>query len=225
MIWHAECPLLRTSPAPLFQLSNLVRQKNIKVVLTGEGADEFLGGYNIYKEASLRHFWSKNPDSVMRPLLLHRLYPYIQGLGDRGTYLEAFFRKGLTEVCRPEYSHAIRWANTAPLRRFFSPELKATLSSYDPIEEVVSRLREHPVFNTWAPLSKAQFIEVSIFLSQYLLSSQGDRMLAAHSVEGRFPFLDHRYFGLFPGSLSDTLCLFPGSFNNVLSLLLSCKSF
>ena len=112
--------------------------------------------------------------------------------GDGGAYLEAFFRRGLTETNRKEYSHAIRWANTAPLRRFFSARVKEALKGYDPTEEIISRLRAHPAFNTWAPLSQAQYIEASIFLSEYLLSSQGDRMLAAHSVEGRFPFLDQR---------------------------------
>jgi len=42
------------------------------------------------------------------------------------------------------------------------------------------------------PLAQAQFLEITIFLSQYLLSSQGDRVAMAHSVEGRFPFLDYR---------------------------------
>jgi asparagine synthase (glutamine-hydrolysing) len=192
VIWHTEWPILRTSPAPMFMLSQLVQQNDIKVVLTGEGADEFLGGYNIFKETKLRRFWAKDPDSAMRPLLLKRLYSYVQGLGDGGSFLEAFFRKGLTETERPDYSHAIRWANTAPLRRFFSPEAQATLNGYDPVAEVVTRLQRHPAFERWAPLARAQYIEISIFMSEYLLSSQGDRMLTAHSVEGRFPFLDHR---------------------------------
>jgi asparagine synthase (glutamine-hydrolysing) len=196
VIWHTEWPILRTSPAPLFLLSNLVRQNNIKVVLTGEGADEFLGGYNIFKEANLRRFWARAPHSTLRPLLLQRLYPYVQGLSKEGNYLEAFFRRGLEETGRPEYSHAIRWANTAPLRRFFAPEVKEVLDGYEPVDEVVSMLQAHPVFDSWASLSQAQFIEASIFLSEYLLSSQGDRMLAAHSVEGRFPFLDHRVIEL-----------------------------
>ena len=44
----------------------------------------------------------------------------------------------------------------------------------------------------WHPLSRAQYTEINIFLSNYLLSSQGDRMAMANSVEGRYPFLDHR---------------------------------
>jgi len=45
---------------------------------------------------------------------------------------------------------------------------------------------------TWNPLSRAQYTESTIFLTNYLLSSQGDRMAMAHAVEGRFPFLDYR---------------------------------
>jgi asparagine synthase (glutamine-hydrolysing) len=47
-------------------------------------------------------------------------------------------------------------------------------------------------FDRWDALSKAQYLESAIFLPQYLLSSQGDRVGMAHSVEGRFPFLDYR---------------------------------
>lgn len=190
--WHAEWPIMRTSPAPLFLLSRLVQQNGIKVVLTGEGADELLGGYNIFKEAKLRRFWARQPDSAMRPLLLQRLYPYVKGLGRGGAFLEAFFRRSLTETDRLDYSHAIRWANTAPLRRVFSPEAQAILDGYDPVTEVVEDLASHPYFADWTRLAQAQYIEISIFMSEYLLSSQGDRMLSAHSVEGRFPFLDHR---------------------------------
>ena len=63
VIWHAEVPLLRTSPAPMYLLSRLVHENKIKVVLTGEGADEFLGGYDIFKEDKVRRFWARQPDS------------------------------------------------------------------------------------------------------------------------------------------------------------------
>ena len=47
-------------------------------------------------------------------------------------------------------------------------------------------------FRDWPPLGQAQYLEMTVFLSQYLLSSQGDRVAMAHSVEGRYPFLDYR---------------------------------
>ncbi len=70
VLWHTEIPLLRTGAVPMFKLSKLVHENGIKVVITGEGADEFLGGYNIFKETMIREFWSRQPDSRIRPLLL-----------------------------------------------------------------------------------------------------------------------------------------------------------
>lgn len=191
VVWHAEAPLLRTSPAPMYLLSRLVRQNGIKVVLTGEGADEFLGGYNIYQEDKIRRFWARQPESSWRPLLLRRLYPYVADLSRGGdAYLTAFFRHGLTETDRVGYSHAIRWRNTARLQRLFSADLREALQGYDPAAEFLTAL--DGTLSQWSPLAQAQYLEVATFMSPYLLSSQGDRMMAANSVEGRFPFLDHR---------------------------------
>jgi asparagine synthase (glutamine-hydrolysing) len=191
VIWHTEMPILRTSPAPMYLLSRLVHESGFKVVLTGEGADEFLAGYNIFKEAKVRRFWARQSDSRMRPLLLQKLYPYVPQLSGRGgAYLQAFFKAGLTDVEDPTYSHAVRWHNTAALKRLFSGEMQAAVSGYDPASALRQEL--NGAFKRWAPLSQAQYIEITIFMSEYLLSSQGDRMLMAHSVEGRFPFLDHR---------------------------------
>ena len=68
MILHAERPVLRTVPAPLYLLSRLVRENGFKVVVTGEGADEVSGGYDIFKEAKLRRFCANSRSSKMRPL-------------------------------------------------------------------------------------------------------------------------------------------------------------
>ncbi len=77
VVWHTEVPMIRTAPAPLMMLSGLVRRNDYKVVLTGEGADKILAGYNIFKEAKIRRFWARHPNSVCRPHLLKKLYPYI----------------------------------------------------------------------------------------------------------------------------------------------------
>lgn len=184
VIWHTETPILRTAPAPMYLLSKLVREHNYKVVLTGEGADEFLAGYDIYKEALIRRFWAKNPASQIRPLILSKLYPDIQGLGgSRSAYQMAFFKRGLTETDSPYYSHVIRWNNTSRNLRFFASP--PALLDY----QAANIAAPNPC---WAPLAQAQYLEVNTFLSPYLLSSQGDRMAMGHSVEGRYPFLDYR---------------------------------
>jgi len=193
VVWYSESPLLRTAPAPLFLLSGLVRENNFKVVLTGEGSDEIFAGYDIFKEDRIRRFWAKHPDSKIRPRLLQRLYPDIFGQRDSSTrvFLEGFFRKGLSRVGSPYYSHMIRWDNTSLLKGFFSAEIQHTTSNLEPLVDRFSTSLP-PDFMSWDPLSRAQYIEITLFLSNYLLSSQGDRMAMAHAVEGRYPFLDYR---------------------------------
>ncbi len=187
VIWHTETPIMRTSPAPLYLLSDLVHSHNFKVVLTGEGADEFLGGYNIFKEAKIRRFWARQPESALRPSLLHKLYPYISGL-QNDAYLRKFFGQGLSDVDSPDYSHAIRWHNNGRTKRVFLPELRDAIPDLSPLDQI--KLPDG--FSEWSGLAQAQYLEITIFLAEYLLNSQGDRMGMAHSVEGRFPFLDHR---------------------------------
>jgi asparagine synthase (glutamine-hydrolysing) len=190
VIWHAETPLLRTAPAPMFLLSKLVRSTGFKVVLTGEGADEFLGGYDIFKEAQVRRFWARQPDSRIRPALLQRLYPDIfKSAQTSNAFLTAFFGEGLSEVDAPEYSHALRWRNNRRTWRFFNEDILRA-GTATPGEQIQPLLPEK--FSQWGGLERAQYLEITTFLSQYLLSSQGDRMGMANSIEGRYPFLDYR---------------------------------
>ncbi len=188
---HTERPVLRTAPAPLFALSQLVHDRDYKVVLTGEGADEVFAGYDIFKEAKLRRFCARQPGSRLRPLLFRRLYPYLPGLRNQSqAYLEAFFKVGLGGTDDPLYSHLPRFRTTGGAKLFFSGDLKAELRGYDALEELRDSLPAG--FSRWHPLSQAQYLEAAHLLPGYILSSQGDRMAMAHSVEGRFPFLDHR---------------------------------
>jgi asparagine synthase (glutamine-hydrolysing) len=159
--------------------------------MTGEGADEFLAGYNIFKEAKIRRFWSKQPSSPLRPSLLKRIYPYISDLNSgSGAYLTAFFKDGLSNIEDPGYSHTIRWKNTSRIKRFYSPEFSEELKK-NTFQNAVDLIYPEEFFD-WDTLSQAQYLEVTTFLSPYLLSSQGDRMAMANSVEGRYPFLDYR---------------------------------
>lgn len=193
VVWHAEVPMIRTAPAPLMMLSGLVRKSDYKVVLTGEGADEIFAGYNIFKEAKIRRFWARHPDSVCRPHLLRKLYPYIfdSQSGRPNAFLFGFFKKGLDGVNAPTYSHRVRWQNTGQIKNFLVSDFMADHPDLDSfIDRIESQLPGG--FDRWSSLSKAQYLESTLFMSNYLLSSQGDRMAMANSIEGRFPFLDHR---------------------------------
>jgi asparagine synthase (glutamine-hydrolysing) len=191
VIWHTEKPILRTAPAPLYLLSRLVHDHNFKVVLTGEGSDEILGGYDIFKEAKIRRFFGRYPDSQRRPLLLKRLYPYLQGLQTQSpAYLRAFFHAEEKDLLHPFFSHLPRWELTSKIKIFFSENIKRTLQSYDGYTEMEGLLPKD--YSRWDPFSQGQYLESTVLLPGYILSSQGDRMAMAHSVEGRFPFLDNR---------------------------------
>lgn len=189
-ILHSESPVLRTAPAPMQLLSGLVRRSGVKVVLTGEGADEVLGGYDIFKESKVRQFWARRPDSAWRPALLKRLYPYLDLTSAQSlAYLREFFGVGLDHPEDPCFSHLPRWATTAQCKLFWSDEFRSRVNG-----TAVERLRGSlpGEIATWTPFNRGEYLEARTLLPSYLLSSQGDRMLMANSVEGRFPFLDHR---------------------------------
>jgi asparagine synthase (glutamine-hydrolysing) len=201
VIWHTETPVTRTAPAPMFLLSRLVRENNIKVVITGEGADEMLAGYDIFKEAKIRRFWAKQPESAIRPRLLTKLYPYLPQMKQANpAILKMFYGYKLEDIENPFYSHLLRWNNSNHIKKHFSDQIKSELNGYSPLENLEEKLPEG--FDKWDYLEKSQWLETSIFMSGYLLSSQGDRMAMANSVEGRYPFLDYRvieYCNKLPG--------------------------
>ena len=191
VIWHTEKPVLRTAPAPMYLLSRLVRNSGYKVVVTGEGADEVLGGYDIFKETKIRRFWELQPDSRMRPTLLRRLYPYLQNLQNQpDAYRKAFFHINVERNLQPFFSHIPRWQLTAKLKLFFSDAVRAQIGDDDGYSKLRTRLPES--YSGWDSFCQAQYLETKLLLPGYILSSQGDRVAMAHSVEGRFPFLDHR---------------------------------
>ncbi len=122
VVAHAERPLLRTAPAPLFLLSRLVREAGIKVVLTGEGADEMFAGYDLFREgegapllgAAARLAAAAAPArAALSRTSRARRSPSGRW---RGSSSAATSRRG----GEPGFAHEPRWHTTSALKRLFS---------------------------------------------------------------------------------------------------------
>lgn len=206
VLWHAEVPVLRSAPAPMFLLSRLVRENGYKVVVTGEGADEVLGGYDLFREARVRMFWARDPDSAKRERAAELLYPWMaRSPGQAPAFARSFFGRNL-DPSDPAVSHRPRWDSTSAVKGMLTGDWQEAAGA-ESGDELVGLMPAES--SDWDPLSRAQWLEMSTLLPGYILASQGDRMLMANSIEGRFPFLDrnvvefaerlparHKLFGL-----------------------------
>jgi asparagine synthase (glutamine-hydrolysing) len=193
-VWHAETPILNGHGAAKFLLSRAVRDAGLKVVFTGEGADEVLGGYAPFRRDALIHhpghrneeetqalidqmfasnpatrsvFMKRTPDHPALGDVKHRLGwvpSFMESYGAMGIAKTPFFRAGL----QPSYAGQGVFANSLD---------RLPLSHY-----VAGRDRLH----------QALYVNAKHHLPNYVLSVLGDRMEMAHSIEGRVPFLDHR---------------------------------
>ena len=191
LIRHTETPVLRTAPVPLMLLAGSVREHGYKVVLTGEGADEVFGGYDLFKEAKIRRFWARQPASIFRPRLLERLYAYLPHSPVRNpAFAQTFFGQGMQHLRRPIFAHVPRWITSQRALGLLSADARAEIGAFDPMDAFEATLP--PNIRDWSPLAQDQYVEAKSLLAGYLLSSQGDRVAMANSIEGRFPYLDHR---------------------------------
>ena len=190
-IWHIEAPIVRTAGVPLMLLADRVREAGFKVVLTGEGADEVFAGYDIFKEGKIRRFWARQPKSKWRPLLLRRLYGYLANSPTaRGGMAGGFFGQSLDQPDDPYFAHRPRWLTTSRTLRLMTAEYRQRIDSAHPIGQLANLVPRPDA--QWPALSRDQYVEAHTLLSGYLLHAQGDRAATAASIEGRYPYLDHR---------------------------------
>lgn len=187
----AESPVLRTAPAPMLKLAQHVRESGYKVVLTGEGADEGFCGYDIYREARIRRFMARQPQSKARPLLLDRLYPYMRHSPAAARAMsQRYFAEGAVHARTPGFGHTIRWTTSQRIRQVYAPALRDVLVDRSPLDDIQAYLPSD--IGQASAQQQDQYVEAHTLLSGYLLCSQGDRMAMGASIEGRYPFLDHR---------------------------------
>lgn len=188
---HAERPLFRTAPVPLYLLAQAVRAQGIRVVLTGEAADEVLWGYDSYKELKLLQFWARHPESKLRPQLIRTLYPHLAHYKDQTQFgLMRMFYEGFLGTYDNDLAGLnIRVHNNRILANYMRKDYRDAASDEVLAERLSQTLPKG--YRDWSLLQRNQYLEMRTLLPGYLLSSQGDRMSLAHGIEGRYPFLDH----------------------------------
>jgi asparagine synthase (glutamine-hydrolysing) len=187
LIEAAEGPVIDTSCAALLRLARAVHAQGYKVVLTGEGADEWLAGYPWYKTHKLLSSLDQLPGCPLGQLL-RRLYLKLaawppfpqanlrrieQAIGGANAWLDIY---GLFSTAK--------W-------RFFSPVLWQQLGDHLPYEDLQLNLARA---RRWHPLHRSLYLGARVMLPGLLLSCKGDRVAMHSSVETRYPFLDEEVF-------------------------------
>ena len=190
-IWHSETPFINAHAVAKFQLSKYVRDFGLKVVLTGEGADEIFAGYSAFRgdailtdgerlaagtaEQALQELKARN--KVSAGLLL------ASGSGHDAAFLkrllgyEPAWLLPLAELCDT-------------IKQFYSERALQQLGDMHPVRQFLSHLDYHRLAGV-APVHASMYMMSKAVLPNYVLTNLGDRMEMAHSLEGRLPFLDH----------------------------------
>lgn len=193
VIYHTESPILRTAPIPMFILSKMVKDSGYSVVLTGEGADEALGGYDLFRETRLRRALMRGSDKSVISKMLQELYSWRDDIVKLERYAKTFFDMKDTED-NPTFSHTPRWKTTSRSLKFFKDNSRFNGMDVNRYYNLLSLFKHKDVPSSDIDrITQAQYTEYHTLLSGYLLSSQGDRVSAANAIEGRYPFIDHRF--------------------------------
>jgi asparagine synthase (glutamine-hydrolysing) len=187
LIEAAEAPVIDTSCAALLRLAQRVHTCGQKVVLTGEGADEWLIGYPWYKGAKLLSFLDFIPglplsDRVRRAYLGLKKVPQYpvdfrrgveESIGGPNAWIDAYGLLGLSKL------------------RFYAPPLREVLEKTNPWADLRIPLERA---RRWHPLNRGVWVAARVTLAGHLLQAKGDRVAMHSSVEVRYPFLDEDVF-------------------------------
>ncbi len=186
-VFSIQQPFFRTAPVPLMLLAKKLKLSGEKVVLTGEGADEILLGYDIFRESECIEFVNSKPDSKWRYHIFDSLYSYLPQFKNpryRRLAVDTLMREGDYSVLKPIQS---RLSNNLRTLMSFKESDKIGQSV---LHNLIEEYREYTINYDLDNIDMIQLYEINNLLSGYLLSSQGDRVSMASSIEGRYPFLD-----------------------------------
>ena len=175
-----------------FVLSRAVRDAGYKVVLTGEGSDEILGGYAHFRRDMLLYSRAGQDPAVVAAQLaeLGRLNPV-----SRGLLLPHGEAESLENVKRvlgfvPSWIETFS-ARAKKMRALLSSDFLEKFGKREPFHALLGDLDVRNQLNGREPLHQSLYLWAKTGLPIYILTMLGDRMEMAHSIEGRVPFLDH----------------------------------
>ena len=187
LVWHEDEPIAHPSSVALYFVSRLAAH-HVKVVLTGEGSDETLAGYNRYRvteyNARLGALYRRCVPRFARSGLRRALEGLPATFRLRQRASRTFLMRGadLDEL----YFDNFAVFGRAAQRELLSPELRAQLAPVDPYaayHSALSRVSGKPL------LSQLLYADVKTYLHELLMKQ--DQMSMAASIESRVPFLDH----------------------------------
>ncbi|MCX2725791.1 asparagine synthase (glutamine-hydrolyzing) [Roseibium salinum] len=188
-VYHAEVPAFRSAFVPMYLLAKRTRQVGIKVILSGEGADEAFLGYDLFKETLLREAWNQLAEDARRSKL-ERLYPHLSHYGPEDiAAVTGLYHQFSSEKMPGLFSHELRFQNGQFSARLLNDPAP-------PFQAISDYVAANGGYQKLSSVEKAQWLEYKTLLPGYLLSTQGERMSFSHGVENRCPFLDPEVFAL-----------------------------
>jgi asparagine synthase (glutamine-hydrolysing) len=192
-VWHAETCFMNGHGVAKFLLSRAVRDAGIKVVFTGEGSDEMLGGYAPFRRDVLLYNSARQDPATVRRLLAelrasNQAVPSLVASEEAPLPELETVRRRLGWV--PSWIHAFSTLGRRTTE-LFSREMASSVAGMNPYDVALSRLAIDERVSGRDPLNQALYLWARVHLPNFILTFLSDRMEMAHSIEGRVPFLDH----------------------------------
>ncbi len=191
-VWHAETPFINGHGVAKYILSRKVRDAGIKVVFTGEGADEMLGGYAPFRRDVLLYNSERQDPATVERLLAemkesNKAVPALVGNDSKPPESLDLVRRQLGFV--PSWMEIMSSMGEIS-REQFSTVMKNSTEGINPYAMSMARLPVFKQLHGRDPLNQALYCWSKIQLPNFILTFLSDRMEMAHSIEGRVPFLD-----------------------------------
>ncbi|HKQ75651.1 MAG TPA: asparagine synthase (glutamine-hydrolyzing) [Blastocatellia bacterium] len=188
LVYQEDEPIAHPSSVPLYFVSDLA-VKHVKVVLTGEGSDELLAGYNKYRVAIYNLLLGRGYERVTPALLRNLVKKQIgklNGASRARRVLERTFLFMPAEI-RDLYFDNFAVYSPSRQRRLFTDEAYAQMRDHDPYRAALDYIEQSDAETL---LDKLLAADLKTYLHELLMKQ--DQMSMAASLESRVPFLDHK---------------------------------